>query len=291
MEELRVFVQIVESGSMAAAARALALPTSTVSRRLAQLEERLGTRVLYRTTRSLSLAEHGRVLLARAHRILAEAEALDEVLEHAGDEVAGLVRIGVPSVLTRELLDRLAPLLAQHRGLRLALSVHDRPVNPVSEGLDLVVSGGGLDDSSLVSRRIGEVRLVLAASPGYLERRGRPRRPSELAEHDTLHFSTDPPATSWTLIDRQGNAHDVPITVRIEASNGRALTDAVYAGVGIGTVSERLLRSDPRLVRVLTSYAFRPFPLHAVYPTAGRRSAKLRAVVEALEAALRPPKR
>ncbi len=286
LDELRVFVQIVESGSMAQAARALGQPTSTVSRRLQLLEERLGTRLLYRTTRSLSLAEHGRVVLARARRILAEAEELESSLEQADEGVSGLVRIGVPSVLSRELLTHLTPLLGEHAGLRLAISVHDRLVNPVTEGLDLVVMGGGLDDSSLVSRRIGQVRLVLAASVPYLERRGRPRRPSDLARHDTLHFLSDPPATTWTLYDRGGTPHDVPIVVRVEASNGRALVDAIEAGIGIGTVSRRYLRTASHLVRVLPSYTFRPFPLHAVYPTAGRRSARLRVVVRALEAAL-----
>ncbi|MEM6994998.1 MAG: LysR family transcriptional regulator [Myxococcota bacterium] len=286
LDELRVFSQIVESGSMAAAARALGLPTTTVSRRLALLEERLGTRLLYRTTRSLSLAEDGRVLLGRARRILEEAEAAESSLEGSERSLSGVVRMGVPSVLTQAFLHQLAPLLREHPGLRLQLAVHDRLVNPASAGLDLVVMGGTLDDSSLVSRRLGQIRLVLAASESYLQRRGRPRRPADLVEHDTLHFLRDPPVSSWVLVGSKGARCEVPIEVRFEASDGRALLDAMHAGVGIGTLSERLLADTPGLVRVLPRHSFQPFPIHALYPSSGRRSARLRAVLQSLEAAL-----
>ena len=213
LEELRVFVQIVESGSMAAAARALGLPSSTVSRKLGLLEDRLGTQLLNRTTRTLHLSADGRVALARIRRVLDEAEETEAALERSASGLGGVVRIGVPSVLTRDLLNCLAPLLADNPGLRLQVSVHDRPVNPVAEGLDLVVSGGGLEDSTLVARSLGQVRLVLAASTDYLDRRGRPKTPNDLLQHDTSHFRTDPPASSWELYDRKGERHDVPIEV------------------------------------------------------------------------------
>lgn len=286
LEELRVFTQIVESGSMAAAARALGIPTSTVSRRLAGLEGRLGQTLLYRTTRSLSVGEAGRALLARARRILDEASAAELALERASEGLAGLVRIGVPSVLARDLLTGLAPALIEHPGLRLQISIHDRPVNPVSEGLDAVIMGGALDDSTLIARKLGEVRLVLAAKRDYLERRGRPKRPADLIDHNTLHFLRDPPVSFWELYDTSGECHQVAIEVTLEANDGRALLDAIRAGIGIGTTSERLLRSSPDLERVLPGFAFHPFPVFAVYPTAGRRSGRLQEIVRVLQLAM-----
>ena len=286
IEELRLFVQIVESGSFAGAARALNLPTSTVSRRFAQLEERTGRTLLYRTTRSLSLAEDGQHLLDAVRGILERVDAIEHALEQSTEELRGTVKLGVPSVLTRDLLEALGPLLAEHPALDVQLSVHDRLVNPVAAGLDLVVVGGGLEDSSLVSKRIGSVQLLLAASEAYLERRGTPSTPADLADHDTLHFLLDPPARSWALLDAEGTAHDVPVSVRFEASDGRALLDAMLAGLGIGTLSSRLLRAHPQLRRVLPEHHFRPFPVSVVYPTSGRRSARIRAMVSALQAAM-----
>lgn len=286
IDELRVFAQIVESGSLAGAARSLGLPTSTVSRRLAQLEERTGRRLLYRTTRSLSLAEDGQALLDAARHILETVDTIETELEDSPEQLSGVVKLGVPSVLTRDLLQSLAPLLGAHPQLRIQLSVHDRPVNPVAAGLDLLVIGGGLADSTLVSKRIGEIRLVLAAHRDYLDRRGRPNTPSALERHDTLHFLTDPPATSWVLVGPDDTLTTIPIFVRFEASDGRALLDAINAGLGIGTLSPRLLRAHTELESVLPEFHFRPFPISVVYPASGRRSARLRAVVDALQTAL-----
>lgn len=271
---------------MAAAARALGLPSSTVSRKLGLLEARLETQLLNRTTRTLHLSEDGRVVLARVRRILDEAEATEAALERSTKGLSGLVKIGVPSVLTRDLLQCLAAVLGENPGLRLQVSVHDRPVNPVAEGLDLVVSGGGLVDSSLVARALGQVQLVLAASAGYLERRGRPKTPPDLLQHDTCHFRTNPPASSWELYDRQGERHNVPIEVKLESTDGRALLDAMHADLCIGTLSKRLLRSNPSLERVLPGFSFRPFPVRAVFPASSRRSARLLAIVGALKTAL-----
>lgn len=286
IEELRLFAQIVESGSLAAAARALKLPTSTVSRRLGQLEARTGRTLLYRTTRSLSLAEDGQLLLDGVRRILEQVDATETDLERSAERLSGVVKLGVPSVLTRDLLEALAPLLREHPALRVQLSVHDRQVNPVAAGLDLVVVGGGLSDSTLISRRIGQVERVLAASPSYLQRRGRPQTPEDLAQHDTLHFLMDQPTTAWVLYDAEEQATEVPVPVRFEASDGRALLDAAVAGLGIAALSPRLLRGTPELERILPGHAFRPFPLSVVYPVSGRRSARLRAVVDALQTAL-----
>jgi DNA-binding transcriptional LysR family regulator len=283
LEELRVFAQVVESGSMSGAARVLGLPANTVSRRIASLEERVGVRLLNRTTRSVGLSEHGRALLAPTHQVLESVERAEAALRRDRSGLSGVVRIGVPSVLTGDILPALQPLLQEHPGLRLELSVHDRPVNPVSVGLDVLIMGGVLDDSTLVARKLDQVTLVYAASQGYLAEHGEPRTPADLTAHRTLHFRMNPPQSSWTLTDAQGEQHTVPVSGQLEADDGRALVDALRAGMGIGATSERVLRAHPELRRVLPGYRGFSFPVYAIYPTSGQRSARLQAVVGALE--------
>jgi len=289
LEELRVFAQIVESGSLTAAGRALGMAPNTVSRRLAALEKRLGTVLLYRTTRSQSLTEAGRTLLYRAHRILGEAGAAEAALQQDGEQLKGLVRISVPSVLSHDLLRCLAPLVSANRDLELEVRVNDRMVNPVAEGFDLVIMGGRQTDSRLVARKVGEVTLVLVASGDYLARRGRPEHPRDLERHTLVRFTTSSPSTSWALRHRDGSQEVVPIRCMLETDDGRTLMDALALGFGIGGTSARVMRGMPALERVLPDHHLAEFPVHAVYPASGQRSARVLAVVEALREALAEP--
>lgn len=283
LEELRVFCQIVESGSLTAAARALKLPPNTVSRRLKALEERLDTRLLYRTTRSLSLSESGRALLARAHRILDEVDAAELAIQRETEGLTGLVRISLMSILTvPQTLRGLDALLQQHPGLRLQVSVNDRLVSPVTEGLDVVVIGGTLADSSLVARKLATVEPVLIASEAYLQRRGVPQVPADLLRHETVHFRSGAGTFPWTLTGPNGEQHVVRPEGRFEANDGRALFDAIVTGMGIGFSSRRLMRTQPGLVEVLPDHTLPSFPVYAIYPAAEKRSARLQAVVGAL---------
>ncbi|MBX2803238.1 MAG: LysR family transcriptional regulator [Myxococcales bacterium] len=287
LEELRVFAQIVESGSLVAAARALGLPPNTVSRRLASLEARLELPLLHRTTRSQSLSEAGRTLLGRARRILDEAELAEGALRCDAEGLVGLVRVGLGSPLTRpDMLSCLAALLEAHPRLQIQVRVTDLPVNPIAAGLDVVVVGGLPNEQNLIARKLVEVRPVLAASEGYLARRGVPQRLEDLEHHDVLRFLMDPPLTSWVLYDDEGEQHVVPIEGRFETDDGRALMDGLIAGLGIGIASPRLVRATPALRRVLPRYTMTGVPLYAIYPASGQRSARLQAVVEALQRAV-----
>lgn len=289
LEELRVFAQIVESGSLTGAARALGMPANTISRRLAALEQRLDTRLLYRSTRSLSLSESGRSLLGRARRILDEAEAAETILRQESEGLVGLVRVGVPSVLTGGLIRALKPLMAQHPGLRLRIGVYDRPINPVVAGLDVVVTGGALPDSTLIARKLTDVTLVLVASADYLAAHGTPTSPTDLAQHQTLQWASEPPHRTWVLTHSSGEQHVVPVEGRMEFDDGRALMDALAAGVGVGLTSPRVMEDLPSLVRILPEFRGMTFPVYAVYPASNQRSARLQAVVEALLQALQVP--
>jgi DNA-binding transcriptional LysR family regulator len=286
LEELPVFTQIVECGSMASAGKVLAMPANTVSRRLASLEARLNTKLLNRTTRSVSVSEHGRTLLSQALRILEAAELAETMLQQESEGLAGLVRIGLPSILTADILTSLRPLLIGHPGLRLEVSVHDQPVNPVSAGLDVVIMGGTLPDSTLIARKLHDVQLIFAASETYLEEFGEPQTPQDLAGHRTLHFKTNPPQSTWVLHDKQGGQHVVPVQGHFEANDGRALMDAMRAGLGIASTSRRIVRNYPELRRVMPEYTGLTFPVYAIYPTSGQRSARLQAVVTTLQEAV-----
>lgn len=283
VQELRVFATVVETGSMAGAARSLGLPANTISRRIASLEDRVGGRLLNRTTRSVSLSEQGRTLIGPAHRVLESVEAAEAALRREREGLVGRVRIGMPSVLVTDVLAALRPLLETHPGLRIEVAVHDRPVNPVAAGLDVAIVGGALPDSTLVAQKLEDVTLILAASETYLADHGEPGTLGELAEHRTVQFRSHPPAASWTLTDSDGVQHVVPVQTCFEADDGRALTDAIRAGLGIGATSPRVVRGHPELRRVLPEYVGYTFPLFAVYPASGQRSARLRAVVEALK--------
>ncbi|TNE85053.1 MAG: LysR family transcriptional regulator [Deltaproteobacteria bacterium] len=282
VEELRVFAQIVESGSLAAASRALGMPPNTVGRRIAALEERLGTRLLNRTTRSVSLSEYGRVFIGSAQRILDAVDDAEATLRREREGLTGVVRLGIPSLLAADVVHSLAPLLLANPDLRLEIAVHDRPVNPVSVGLDVLVIGAVLEDSSLVARKLHDLQLVLAASDAYLSRFGEPQTPAELANHRTVHFRRNPPETAWTLTDAAGEQHVVAVNGRFEADDGRALIDAMRAGLGIGSTSQRVLRAHPELRRVLPGFTGVSFPIYAIYPASGQRSARLQAVVSTL---------
>jgi DNA-binding transcriptional LysR family regulator len=286
LDELRVFAQIVESGSLSAAARVLGMTVNTVSRRLAALEGRLGTVLLYRTTRSQSLSEAGRTLLARAHRILDEVAEAESALQEGRQALAGLVRVGLPSILTADFFAALQPLLAEHPELRVEASVQDRQVNPVAAGLDVVLIGGRWADSGLIARKVMDIELFLFASEGYLAANGEPTTPDELSAHPTLHFKMTAPASTWVLRDAAGAEHVVPVQARVAIDDGRGLIDAARAGLGVAMISRRAARLAPELKPVLPGYGGARFPIFAVYPASGRRSARLQAVVGALESAL-----
>lgn len=284
LDELRVFAQIVEAGSLSAAAKTLKLPTTTVSRRLAMLEDRLGTKLIYRSTRTMSVSEAGRVLLGTARSVLAQVAEAEVALERDVDGLAGLLRIGVLSILSEDLLEVIAPLLQANPALRLELQVADRHQNPIAAGLDVAFYGGALDDSSLVARKLLDIELQMAATESYLERAGEPRTPEDLVGHNVISFGTAQP--SWTLIDEHGGQTAVQLDERISSNDGRTVRDALIAGLGIGVASSRVIGRHAHVRRVLPAYRLAKIPLYAVYPAAMKRSARVEAVVSYLREAL-----
>jgi DNA-binding transcriptional LysR family regulator len=284
--DARTFVLVVEGGSLSAAARALQVSPNAVSQRVRAMEARAGVRLLNRTTRSMSLTEEGEALYRRCVRIVAEAEAAaDDV--GGGGGFAGRVRIAVPTVLGGSpTLRALGALHAEHPALRIQLIVSDdRSLDLVGAGIDLAVLYGEPAESGLIVRRLGDVAFALCAAPSYLDARGRPETPGDLAVHDGLRFLESPPQGTWYLTGPDGRDTEVEVGGWFECDSSRALGDAVYAGLGIGVRPEQEVASaGGRIERVLPGWRFGRAPLVALMPPGRHRLRRVRAVLDVVAA-------
>lgn len=290
LEDLRTFVTVVEAGTLSAAARALRLSTNAVSRRLMRLERDVGVRLVHRTTRHLALTDEGRTFIVRCQRILAELDAAEQDLHPAGDPLQGAVRVVVPPATVKpSMLEHLRRLLDDHPRLSVQLQIANVGVERMASGVDVVLHVGPVPETTLVARRIATVAWLLAATPGYLERHGRPRRPGDLASHRCLRFLGDRPQTEWRLIDRNGREVTATVGGTFESDDSRVLGDATYAGLGIGIrprpeVEEAVAAG--RLEQVLPGYVFDRIVLHALLPPGRIRLPRVAALVDLLRATL-----
>jgi DNA-binding transcriptional LysR family regulator len=232
LEGIEAFVAAVEAGSISEAARRLRLSKSVVSERLAELERSLGTRLLQRTTRKLSVTEDGSAFHERATRITRElSEARTDLTERRG-KLAGPLRLSAPVTFGRmHLGPALYPFLAAHPEIRLTLDLDDRRVDAASDGYDAVVRHGAIDETRLVVWRLAPSRRVLVASPAYLARRGTPKTIVELEQHDGIFYSNRGIA-DWRFMGDRG-ATIVRAGARFSVNNGDMLRDATVAGLGI----------------------------------------------------------
>jgi DNA-binding transcriptional LysR family regulator len=263
------FARVVELGSFTAAAAALGVPKSSVSRAVLRLEEALGVRLLQRTTRKLALTQAGDRYLADVRGPLARvAEASDDVAE-MGREPRGLVRVSTaPPVGHDTILELFAEFVRRHPQIRLELVVTSRRVNLLEEGIDLAVRAGKLDDSTLVARKVASVSLGLYAAPSYLERRGRPRNLAAVALHDCVLHKSSQPASPWRLTGPRG-LERVDVTGPIVADDLGTVRLLALAGLGIALMPDLPVRNDVErgaLVRVLPAYGLRGAPVHLVSP-------------------------
>lgn len=288
-QEMRVFVAVVEAGSFVGAADALNLSKAAVSRTVSELELRLGVRLLHRTTRRLSLTEEGEVFFARCKDLLAAvAEAEAEVSERRGQAV-GALKVSAPfsyGVL------RLAPLwgsfMAAHPQIRLDVTLSDRFVDLVDEGFDLAVRIARLPSSSLVSRRLSATRLVLCASPRYLRKHGRPRRPADLAGHAVLAYSLLAAGDTWEFEGPQG-PEPVRVQPLMRSNSGDTCRAVALAHQGIVLQPDFLVGEDVqagRLVELMPEYRSPELGVYAVYPSRKHLLPKVRRLIDHLAQAL-----
>ena len=271
LNSLMIFAKVVEAKSFSEAARLLKMPTSTVSRRVADLEDQLGVRLLARSTRSLRLTDVGSEVLEHARHTVELNEAVDNVASNHLSNVSGELRLSAPPSISDSLL---APLIgafqASYPRVRVQVFITDRIVDQIAEGVDLAFKvGEQLKDSSLVARRILTYRHQLVASPAYLSRCNRPQKPQDLPEHRLLAFSFWTPTKTWNFVHANGKKKETLVFQPFLAMNDYAgLATALLAGTGIGDlpplVQPELLR-DGRLVEVMPKWHFTVFNLWVVH--------------------------
>ena len=270
LNSLIIFAEVVEANSFSEAARRLKMPTSTVSRRIAELEDQLGVRLIERSTRSLRLTDFGSEVLEHAQRSAEISEAVDNLASNHLSKVSGVLRLAAPPSISDSLL---APLVgafqASYPDVRVQISITERIVDQIAEGIDLAFRVGELEDSSLVARRILTYRHQLVASPAYLERSAPPRVPQDLLGHRLLAFSFWRPEKSWTFTHANGQDKEtLTFYPYLSINEYSGLATALLAGNGIGDlppiVQPELLR-EGRLVEVMPDWRFPVFHLSLVH--------------------------
>jgi DNA-binding transcriptional LysR family regulator len=283
LNELLVFTRVVQAGSFTAAARRLKMPKSSVSRKVSDLEERIGARLLHRTTRKLGLTDAGRIYFERTAPIVSDIEQADQVVGESQAAPRGLLRVTAP--LSFALLGPMvASFLERYPEVRVELVCADRVVNLVEEGFDVAIRAGRLVDSTLIARRLGAMKRVLVASAGYLKRHPRLKSPADLEKHPCIAFGSAPTPTLWTLHSGEKKV-DVRVPARLSANDMDMMVDAARAGIGIAWLPEHLVSVElakGRLKRLLSDWSSPETPVHAVYPSARHLSQKVSAFVELL---------
>ncbi len=267
LNHITAFVRVVEAGSFTAAARALELPKSSVSRSVAQLERELGILLMQRTTRKLSLTDAGRQYFDRARVALGELDDASASVANLGSEPRGVVRLTAPvDIAVMMLTGIVRDYLAAHPKVTVDLTLGGRRVDLVEEGIDIAVRAGALGDSSLVARKVATTELGLYASPEYLERRGRPRTLGDLAAHDCVLFRAGRGGARWQLTGPDGD-ESVHVDGRVRADEMSFVQAAVAAGLGIGMLPSFRCTEQPShhaIERVLPTHAVKGTPVSVV---------------------------
>lgn len=293
LEQYRIFMQVSESRSFTRAAAALNLPRATVSTAVQQLEQVLGTRLLHRTTRQVSLSADGVRLLERLRPLLEEAEALEQLFQPEQRSVAGHLRIDVPSRVARKLVAPALPeLLRRYPGLSLTLGSSDRSINLAEDGVDCVVRIGPVEDSSLVARPLGAVAMVNCAHPAYLQHHGVPLEPNDLLQHWAIGYQSATGKTaSWDYLDAQGRSHSLTLPCRVTVNNAETYLACCRAGLGLIQVPRydvAALLACGELKEVLPDWLPAPMPVTVLYPHRRQRSRRLSLFIAWMQELLRP---
>ncbi|WP_434625831.1 LysR family transcriptional regulator [Azospirillum sp. B2RO_4] len=289
LDDLTVLVEVVDSGSLSAAAERLGLSASAISRRIAQMENRLGTRLLARTTRRIALTDAGATFCLRARAILAALDEAEQSLTEMGEEPRGTLRVTIPVMFGQM---RVAPLLPsylrRYPGVSLEASLSDRVQRLIDDGFDLAIRAGRLADSTLIARRLRPLRRHVVASPDYLERRGVPQSPSDLARHDCLTLLSGSGRTEWEFLvsDRREILRPAG---GFQTDSLWLLRHAAVGGLGLARLADFIVEDDiraGRLIPVLTELEVTDEAIHAVYPATRHVSPKVRSFIEHLLAGL-----
>ena len=280
---MQAFVTVADLQGFAPAARKLGLSPSAVTRLIAALEERLGARLLQRTTRQVMLTDAGSRYLERVRRILADVEEAEDAVEGERIRPGGRLVISAPVGFGRlHVSPVVSAYLKRYPEVSADLRLSDRLINLVEEGVDLAVRIGHLPDSTLVARHVGEMRRIVVAAPEYLKARGEPNRPAEIAAHDTIQFGAMTAAPDWRFVE-DGQEIRVSSTPRFATNSADAAIQHAEAGGGLTRVLAYQAAASLKVGRlkiVLAKFEQPPLPIHIVYPTSRLLSAKVRTFID-----------
>jgi len=288
LNDLKLFALVVEHGGYAAAERASNVPKSRLSRRIAQLEEEFGVRLIHRSTRKFAVTDVGQNVFRHAQAMLAQAQAAQEAVQVLSAEPRGVVRVSCPVSLSQRLLSRVVPgFLIKHPKVRLQVHVANRRVDVIEESFDVALRvRTKLDtDGDLAMRRFGEFRELLVASPLYLARHGRPIDPMTLADHVTLSMSEDDTRQTWELHGPGGEVKRVDIKPRLMALDFPLLIESAMAGIGIALLPESACCEAVkagRLEVVMPAWSLQQGICHAVFPSRRGQLPSVRAFIDHL---------
>lgn len=292
-QEMRTFVGVVDAGSFVGAAEALEMSKPAVSRYVGELEARLGVRLLHRTTRKLSLTEEGAVFYARCQELLAGVDEAEAEITSRTGEASGSIKVNAPVTFgILHLASLWGEFTAKHPKVTLDITLADRVVDMVEEGFDLAIRIARLPSSSLISRKLSATRMVLCASPAYLRKAGKPKHPSQLAEHKVLAYSYWPTRDEWEFIGPLG-AVTVKTSPGIRTNNGDTCRAGALRHQGIVLQPTFLVGDDLRsgaLVELLPQYRAIELGIYAMYPTRKHVSPKVRLMIDFLVGSFRRPR-
>jgi DNA-binding transcriptional LysR family regulator len=282
---MRTFVRVVEAGSFTAVAAEQGTTQPTISRQVAALEEHLGARLLTRTTRALTLTDDGRSFYDHALRALEAVGEAENAVGRRRAKPSGTLRLSTPVVFGRlHIVPRLPRFLQRYPDVAIDLAMSDSFVDLVEQGIDLAIRLGEVQDPGLVARRIGTIRRLTVAAPAYLERRGTPRTPADLARHDCIVYTRLATGNRWHFADRDGPVV-VDVDGRYRADTSEAVREGVLAGLGLAVIPAFAFRDEVAsgAVRVLLEdFEPRPLSMHLVYPSRRLVPPRVRVMIDFL---------
>jgi DNA-binding transcriptional LysR family regulator len=285
LTSLTAFVRVVDDGGFSAAGRRLNMSTTMVSNHIQALEDRLGARLLHRTTRKVSLTEVGKAYYDRCIQILADIEQADDIAGALQSTPRGTLRVYTATHVVQFISPVVAEFLSSYPEVKVDLTMGERAIDLIDEGYDVAIRLTPPPDSSLIVRSLATWRHVLCCAPGYVDKHGRPQQLSDLANHNCVRHVLYPFEDNWHFVDRKGAPASVRISGNLISNSGDTLRSAALQSVGICLVPGFLVADDlesGRLVRLLSEYRPVEFAMNAVYPHRHHLSAKVRTFIDLL---------
>lgn len=286
LEEMRIYVTLVELGSSTKTAEKLGLANSAISRRMKELESRLGVQLIQRTTRKMNVTADGEMFYAHCKRILQDIEEAETLVSGAAQHLIGNIRIAAPlSFGVGHLSSAIAAFMHQHPDVNIDIDMSDRRVDIIEEGFDVAIRIGKLEDSSLRARKLSPIRLIVCCSPSFLMQYGKIEHPDDLKSVPALCYSNPKQSERWYYTASNGQKGSVQVTPRMRSTNGDAIRECAIAGLGVVCeptfITHNALRNKT-LIPILTDYEWFDMNLYAVFPETRYVSARVRALIDFL---------